>query len=82
MQRHKQDLPRFAIMCKQHAQTPLPSHFNPACFTVAAIGNFDHLDENSLCGMECSYDNAITLFQIKPVESISNQERVKLTSKT
>ena len=58
-------------MRNQQAQVPLPSHFDPACFTVAASDNFAHLNKNYLSGMEDSHDTAIMLFEIKPVEPIS-----------
>ena len=48
-------------MRNQHARVLLPSHFDPACFTVAAYDNFAHLDKNSLSGMEDSHDTAITV---------------------
>lgn len=43
---------------------PLPSHFDPNQFTVAAFDNFDH-NEGSLSGLDSSHDTVCVLFQNK-----------------
>ena len=77
MRRHRQDLARFDIMKKQHARVLLPSHFDPIFFTVTAFNNFNHLDKNSLSGMEGTHDTAIRLFQIK-VEPIPRPKKSEI----
>ena len=43
----------------------LPSHFPPSSFTVAAFGNFDHPDKNTLLGNASAHDIGVTVFSGK-----------------
>ena len=47
---------------------PLPGHFSPNMFTIAAFDNSDHSDRNTLSGKSSTHDTVTTIFQEMPVE--------------
>ena len=47
MKKHRNDLAKLAIYQSLNFGVPLPSHFSPDMFTIAAFDNFDHSDKNN-----------------------------------
>ena len=85
MQRHAQDLARFATMRNQNVQVPLPSYFYPTCFTVAAFVcvltismRILYLKWMAPMKLQLSYGTAITLLQIKSAEPISKPRKSEI----
>lgn len=73
MKKHRNNLAKYTIVrsMKENQRVPLPSHFCPSKFTLAAFDNFDHGDKNTISGKFSAHDTAITLFQEKPAKSVS-----------
>ena len=46
MKKHRNGLANLAVYQSLNFGVPLPSHFSPDMFTIAASDNFDHSDKN------------------------------------
>ena len=64
--KQSRNLAKLAIFNSEPYGTPLPTHFSPTQFKLAAMNNFNHSDASSLTGISVAQDIALTLFQIKP----------------
>ena len=71
MKQHRADLAKYTIVKSSETGVPIPSHFSPSVFTIAAFDNFDYSDRSSLSGTKHTHDTAITLFQMKPTVKIA-----------
>ena len=88
MKKHRNDLAKLAIYQSLNFGVPLPSHFSPDMFTIAAFDNFDHSDKNTLSGKSSTHNTVMTLFEeiplqrvSKPTKSNTNLNAIKTLSK-
>ena len=77
----KKHLAKLAIFNSESHGIPLPTHFSPTQFTLAAMDNFDHFDANSLVRISAAHDTETTLFQINPTTNIRKPLKSKVTLK-
>ena len=66
------------IVNSSEGNVPLPSHFDPDNFTVAAFDNFDH-EKATLSGIQGTHDTVSVLFQDKPTQ-VKSKPNVSETS--
>ena len=77
MKKHRNDFAKHAIYQSLYFGVPLPSHFSPNMFTIAAFDNFDHSNKNTLPGKSSTYDTVMTLFQEIPSQPVSKPSKSK-----
>ena len=75
MKSMRADIAKYTILKSKDVHVPLPSHFSKPSFTIAAFGNFDNTDRNSLSGTKHSHDTAVTVFQEKPLTSVGKSKK-------
>ena len=77
MKKHRNDLAKLAIYQSLNFGVPLPSHFSPDMFTIAAFDNFDHSDKNTLSGKSSTHNTVMKLFQEIPSQPVSKPSKSK-----
>ena len=82
MEKHRNDLAKFAIANSSEFGLPIPSHFSPSTFTGSAFDNFDHVDKNMLSVKSGSHDTVITLFQEIPTKKEMKRNRSEVNLAT
>ena len=79
--KHRNELAKFAVSQSSESGVPLPGHFSPNMFTIAAFDNFDHSDRNTLSGKSSTHDIVTTIFQEMPIEFVSKPNRGEVNLK-
>ena len=75
----RNNLGAYALNQDAEGLIPLPSHFQPDEFTIAAMDNFDHIDRSSSSGKNDNHDSVLVLFQNKCSRTL-NQKKGKVSN--
>ena len=75
----RNNLGAYALNQDAEGLIPLPSHFQPAEFTIAAMDNFDHIDRSSSSGKNDNHDSVLVLSQNKCSRTL-NQKKGKVSN--
>ena len=70
----RNNLGAYAMSQDKNGKIPLPTHFVPDNFTVAAMDNFDHIDRSSFSGKNDNHDSVLVLFQNKSCQTVSKKK--------